>query len=66
MLLLADHDLVGAVTMKQDNSTKEKVLADKRYRENARGLWPLISQDVLSDFGDCYSARSLRRALADG
>jgi len=65
MLLLADHDLVEVVTKKQDPSTEEAVLADKRQREAARRLRRLISPNVLADFADCHSASSLWQALAD-
>ena len=66
MFLLTNHDPVEAVTKKQDHSTEEEVLINRRQRETIRRLWQLISSDVLTDFADSYSARSLWPALADG
>jgi hypothetical protein len=64
MLLLTDHDPVEVVTKKQDHSTEEEVLINRRPRETIHRLWQLISSDVLADIADCYSARSLWQALA--
>jgi hypothetical protein len=66
MFLLTNHDPVEAVTKKQDHSTEEEVLINRRQRETIRRLWQLISSDVLTDFADSYSERSLWPALADG
>jgi hypothetical protein len=66
MFLLTNHDSVEAVTKKQDHSNEQEVLINRRRRETIRRLWQLISSDVLADFADSYSARSLCRALADG